>query len=400
MGKFSKIFSKDITESLKKVGEHENGKLKATVHHDAEWNEYRVKFHRDGVHQKDADYHTDDKEDAHGTAKHFVSSKNESIEESLRKVAEFGDSKLKSTIHHDAEYQEYRVKFHRDGVHQKDADYHTDDKHDAISTAKHFSSGKMDKQKSTMTESVDHSAIAYHESKNKFHSEVASIHARSFDDHESRNAYLQNRKAADSHSIAIAYHKADHPSKDQATKTADIRGDRAEKATKETHAMTESLVDEMRDSKSEYSANADMDRTGDHHIYVKSKGKKKSISGPFKTKEDAEKHPSRKFGDGVCLKCDLNESEDKMLVAFNEKTEEFKPHQSDITGRNYHTDMVNSKKIQDMKHMGTTEVEMVHHDGRNLVVKKYEAMLHHKTVHLTNDSGDHVDSFKHPMFRH
>lgn len=71
MGKFATIL-----EALKKVsgGEYTsaNGRHKAVVHKDSEWGEYRVQFHKDGKHQAKADFHTDDKDDAHGTAKHHV----------------------------------------------------------------------------------------------------------------------------------------------------------------------------------------------------------------------------------------------------------------------------------------------------------------------------------------
>ena len=46
-------------------------KLAAKVYRDAEWQEYRVKFFRDGKYQRDADYHTDDKADAQFTARAF-----------------------------------------------------------------------------------------------------------------------------------------------------------------------------------------------------------------------------------------------------------------------------------------------------------------------------------------
>lgn len=45
--------------------------LKAVIKYDSDWEEYIVKFYREGKYQKDADYHTDCKEDAHGTAKVF-----------------------------------------------------------------------------------------------------------------------------------------------------------------------------------------------------------------------------------------------------------------------------------------------------------------------------------------
>lgn len=46
-------------------------KLAAKVYRDAEWQEYRVKFFRNGKHQEGADYHTDDKADAQFTARAF-----------------------------------------------------------------------------------------------------------------------------------------------------------------------------------------------------------------------------------------------------------------------------------------------------------------------------------------
>ena len=45
--------------------------VKATIYRDTEWQEYRVKFHRQGIYQENADYHTDDKSDAQHTARSF-----------------------------------------------------------------------------------------------------------------------------------------------------------------------------------------------------------------------------------------------------------------------------------------------------------------------------------------
>lgn len=60
----------DQIDEARKVGEYTNGIHKATIH--KEDDEYRVKFHKDGKHLQDADYFTDDKADAEGTAKHQV----------------------------------------------------------------------------------------------------------------------------------------------------------------------------------------------------------------------------------------------------------------------------------------------------------------------------------------
>jgi len=62
--------------SLRKIGSWSFGKQEdgsfavvAVVYRDSEWQEYRVKLIARGVHQKDSDYHTDDRDDAMMTAK-------------------------------------------------------------------------------------------------------------------------------------------------------------------------------------------------------------------------------------------------------------------------------------------------------------------------------------------
>lgn len=44
----------------------------AKVYHDTEWGEYRVKFYLNGIWQVNADYHTEDKQDAFDTAHAIV----------------------------------------------------------------------------------------------------------------------------------------------------------------------------------------------------------------------------------------------------------------------------------------------------------------------------------------
>ena len=45
----------------------------AKVYRDVEWNEYRVKFYdTDGQHFVNADYHTDDKQEALDSARHIL----------------------------------------------------------------------------------------------------------------------------------------------------------------------------------------------------------------------------------------------------------------------------------------------------------------------------------------
>ena len=47
-------------------------KTKAVVQFESEWEEYQVLFYKNGRLQKEATYHTDDLEDAVGTAKAMV----------------------------------------------------------------------------------------------------------------------------------------------------------------------------------------------------------------------------------------------------------------------------------------------------------------------------------------
>lgn len=46
--------------------------LTVKTYRDTDWNEYRVKTYIQGQHQQNADYHTDDKQDAHDTAQAIV----------------------------------------------------------------------------------------------------------------------------------------------------------------------------------------------------------------------------------------------------------------------------------------------------------------------------------------
>lgn len=64
-----------ISESLKLISNmppKEGRKNSAKVYRDTDWDEYRVKFFKNGIHQTKADYHTDDKSDAIAVADHWV----------------------------------------------------------------------------------------------------------------------------------------------------------------------------------------------------------------------------------------------------------------------------------------------------------------------------------------
>lgn len=63
---------------------------------------------------------------------------------SRRLVMTDGDGAKVFKIYKDTEWNEYIVRFFVNGRHQVDADYHTDDKNDAIDTAQRFLSGEVD----------------------------------------------------------------------------------------------------------------------------------------------------------------------------------------------------------------------------------------------------------------
>jgi hypothetical protein len=87
----AKFFSKKKTgvsegSSMRIVAQDDSGAKSYRVYKDADWNEYVVKFYLNGRHQTDADYHTDDKNDAMGTAKQFLDESNQVLESDDGKV--------------------------------------------------------------------------------------------------------------------------------------------------------------------------------------------------------------------------------------------------------------------------------------------------------------------------
>jgi hypothetical protein len=92
--------AEQVDEGLRLTATHKNadGSRVAKVYRDAEWDEHRVTFHKNGVHNKNADYHTDDKDDAHRTAKYWVNSTHEEAEQVDEK--HIGFKKLKGELAH------------------------------------------------------------------------------------------------------------------------------------------------------------------------------------------------------------------------------------------------------------------------------------------------------------
>ena len=75
----------NLEEALRLKATYHHGNNTAKVYHDNEWGEHRVKFYEGGKHQKNADYHTDDKDDAHATAKLQLKKMNEETLDEISK---------------------------------------------------------------------------------------------------------------------------------------------------------------------------------------------------------------------------------------------------------------------------------------------------------------------------
>lgn len=73
--KYDKLDEQDLAEA-RLLGQEENGNRAVKIYRDTVWNEYIVHFYLNGEHQDEADYHTDDKEDAKDTARHWLKSGN------------------------------------------------------------------------------------------------------------------------------------------------------------------------------------------------------------------------------------------------------------------------------------------------------------------------------------
>jgi hypothetical protein len=145
MGKFAVLM-----EGVRLVSAYSQGRHKATVHKDSDLGEYKVKFHKDGVHHEPADYYTDHKDDAEGTARaqvdkaHAADQKNESFvigEDGERMIGSYTNKQRKATVHRAGD-NSYLVKHHKNGEHVGGGDYETDDKEEAHFAARHFVNSK------------------------------------------------------------------------------------------------------------------------------------------------------------------------------------------------------------------------------------------------------------------
>jgi len=82
-----------MQEARKLLQTQSGGKMTAKVYRDSETNEFVVKFYVDGVYQTEADYFTDDKQDAMDTARSQV---NRNRTESVKEADEIDDEEIKS----------------------------------------------------------------------------------------------------------------------------------------------------------------------------------------------------------------------------------------------------------------------------------------------------------------
>jgi len=87
----------DEAQKLIKTIHSPDGKRMAKVYRDRDWDEFIVKFYANGEHQEEADYHTDDRTDAEGTAAHEMGVKDAVTTEALRSVKDIADDEEYAT---------------------------------------------------------------------------------------------------------------------------------------------------------------------------------------------------------------------------------------------------------------------------------------------------------------
>lgn len=68
----------------------------------------------------------------------------------MRKINSYKNGSNSANVYRNSEWKEYIVKFYRNGYHMGSADYHTDDKKDALDTAQvelqYMAKSKYEKQ--------------------------------------------------------------------------------------------------------------------------------------------------------------------------------------------------------------------------------------------------------------
>ena len=88
-----------IDESLKLLKTYKVGDHTAKVYKDHDWDEHRVKFFTGDKHHKDADYHSDDADDAHDTAKtQLRDMAKKAMKEEAQQIHELSKGTLKSYV--------------------------------------------------------------------------------------------------------------------------------------------------------------------------------------------------------------------------------------------------------------------------------------------------------------
>jgi hypothetical protein len=157
----------------------------------------------------------------------------------------------------------------------------------------------------------------------------------------------------------------------------------------------ESTELDERDEKSEIAAHnylSDNDG-GIHHIYVNSRGKKKSIAGPFLSKDKAEKHPARKFGDGVVTSDQLSEamifeddSTHKSVKSVPHHEVRLMKQHAEIykslkDGEKHKTDAAHAVSVTDHdKDWGTIHMVSAHRDGDAVHLRDHKTDRHIATI--------------------
>lgn len=180
-------------------------------------------------------------------------------------------------------------------------------------------------------------------------------------------------------------------------------------------------IDEDRADRKEFTANlhlANAASSGEkHHVYVKTRGKKKGIAGPFNSKEEAEASPARKFGDGVATASELHESVVVESEHDNDNPHDYQIHKTHstmpktktshgarasmkghITTTHGDSEKLRSMKDGDQHH--TVHVEYKHPESGQQVRGKFSARRHGDHIYLSSHANrEHDAIIKHSSIK-
>lgn len=175
------------SSSMRLVKKEEQGNKSYKIYKDLEWGEFRVKFYENGKHLVDADYHTDDMQDAIGTAQRHLRTNTLEAKKTVKKddKAEKAGKKVTKDIEYD---EKVKDKIH--GAKRKAEDEKAEKAGKKV--AKDI---EYDTKKKKVNESMNHNKLQAARLRGKAHALAKESYNCKYDEGtEERNAYHEGYK--------------------------------------------------------------------------------------------------------------------------------------------------------------------------------------------------------------